>query len=231
MGTSLKVSIDKETRRVEWLASAIAAACLEHSLVKVDLTEMPKGVGYAVQDRVREKLGRSVAGYRIVANSERARRQLGTTGPLVGLIFEDFECKLSRPTRRPSNIEGEFAVEVEFYGSEREYGWKIRGWRLALDLPASRQKNLWSSFSADQIVGDLGLLGNIRISERLAIPHSLHGAGTMTIESAGALHTVEVPLPTPEGTKALLDEIAALIRDRRLARATGRALVLLGAEH
>ena len=69
MGTSLKVSIDKETRRVEWLASAIAAACLEHSLVKVDLTEMPKGVGYAVQDRVREKLGRSVAGYRIVANS------------------------------------------------------------------------------------------------------------------------------------------------------------------
>ena len=132
--------------------------------------------------------------------------------------------------RRPSSIEGEFAVDVEFSGSGRNRGWEIRGWRLALDLPASRQNVPWSSLSADQIVADLGLLGNIKISGPLAMSHQLHGAGTMTVESAAALQTVEVPLPTPETTKAVLDEIATLIRSRRLARATGRALVLLGAE-
>jgi len=218
-------------RQTDRFATAVADAYAKPSSLAVDLREVPVGSGYAIQEMVRRMLDRDLVGYRIVANSERARRALGTRAPLIGVVLEDSAAVVhGAPARRPTVVEGEFAVEVEFDRAERSCCLTVRGWRLALDLPASRQHGAWASLTADQIVADLGLLGHVMVSAPLTLPDWPRGSATLIVLTATNEHVFEVRLAARDEVQHLLGEISRLIGEGKLGVPVGPAFVLLGAE-
>jgi hypothetical protein len=213
------------------LAKAIAAAYLRPQSAAVDLAEVPVGSGYAIQDEVRRLLGQGTVGYRIVANTERARRVLGIAAPLIGIVPETAVWAASTADKmRPTAVEGEFAVEVGFDPAASGDCWTIRGWRLALDLPASRQRQPWSSLTADQILADIGLLGGVMVSAPTALTTWPKGPGTLTVSGDGEEQAFAVPLGRLDEVRGLLGLITGLIRAGQIAPPTGLVFVLLGAE-
>jgi hypothetical protein len=213
------------------VASAIAAAYLQPQAAPVELQPVPVGGGYAIQEKVRGLLGQATVGYRIVANTERARRALGIAAPLVGFIPESAVGAASTADeRRPTAVEGEFAVEVGFDPTASADCWTIRGWRLALDLPASRQSQPWSSLTADQILADIGLLGSVRVSAPTALTGWPDGPATLTVRAGGAEQAFAVPVGAQNEVRGLLEEITRLIRAGQIAPPDGLVFVLLGAD-